>query len=67
MKNFFDYQLIERFGYAMAVYITAKASTMQKSIDASNLERKATGRRLLENVSIDEVISVMRRKGRLPS
>lgn len=66
MKNFFDYQLIERFGYGMAVYITAKASTMQRSIDASNIERKAAGRRLLENVSIDEVVSVLRRKGRLP-
>jgi hypothetical protein len=66
MKNLFDYQLIERFGYGMAVYITAKASTMQRSIDASNIERKAAGRRLLENVSIDEVVSVLRRKGRLP-
>jgi hypothetical protein len=65
MKNCFDYQLIERFGYGMAVYITAKASAMQRSIDACNVERKAAGRRLLENVSIDEIVSVLRRKGRL--
>jgi hypothetical protein len=66
MRNLFDPKLVERFGYGMAVYITAKVSAMQRSIDSINVERKAAGRRLLENVSIDEVISVLRRKGQLP-
>ncbi|HZZ10798.1 MAG TPA: hypothetical protein VFE79_08890 [Paraburkholderia sp.] len=66
MGNFFDHNLIERFGYGMAVYISAKASAMQQCIDAINAERKVAGRRLLDNASIDEVISVMRRRGLLP-
>ncbi|CAB3792933.1 hypothetical protein [Paraburkholderia fynbosensis] len=65
MKNCFDYQLIERFGYGMAVYIAAKASAMQRRMDACNVERKAAGRRLLENMSIDEIVSVLRRKGQI--
>ncbi|MGE8475077.1 MAG: hypothetical protein ACN6QC_27765 [Paraburkholderia hospita] len=59
--------MIERFGYGMAVYIAAKAAAMQRSIDAINAERRAVGRRLLENASIDEVVSVLRRKGKLPA
>ncbi|RKT21800.1 hypothetical protein B0G69_5211 [Paraburkholderia sp. RAU2J] len=65
MKNCFDYQLIERFGYGMAVYITAKASAMQRRTDACHVERKAAARRLLENVSIDEIVSVLRGKGQI--
>ncbi|BFG78525.1 hypothetical protein PTKU46_65580 [Paraburkholderia terrae] len=67
MQNFFCKDLIERFGYGMAVYIAAKAAAMQRNIDAINDERRAVGRRLLENASIDEVISVLRRKGKLPA
>ncbi|AUT73965.1 MULTISPECIES: hypothetical protein [Paraburkholderia] len=67
MQNFFCKDLIERFGYGMAVYIAAKAAAMQRSIDAINDERRAVGRRLLENASIDEVVSVLRRKGKLPA
>lgn len=67
MKNYFRHELIERFGYGMAVYIAAKASAMQQSIDAANTERKAAGRSLLQNASIDEVIAVLRRKGTLPA
>jgi hypothetical protein len=67
MQNFFCKDLIERFGYGMAVYIAAKAAAMQRSIDAINDERHAVGRRLLENASIDEVVSVLRRKGKLPA
>ncbi|MFP3552328.1 hypothetical protein SB861_16635 [Paraburkholderia sp. SIMBA_049] len=59
--------MIERFGYGMAVYIAAKAAAMQRSIDAINDEHRAVGRRLLENASIDEVVSVLRRKGKLPA
>ncbi|MGT2476073.1 hypothetical protein BZM27_27925 [Paraburkholderia steynii] len=67
MQNFFCKDLIERFGYGMAVYIAAKAAAMQRSIDAINDERRVVGRRLLENASIDEVVSVLRRKGKLPA
>jgi Ni2+-binding GTPase involved in maturation of urease and hydrogenase len=67
MQNFFCKDLIERFGYGMAVYVAAKADAMQRSIDAINDERRAVGRRLLENASIDEVVSVLRRKGKLPA
>lgn len=65
MKSFFDAALIERFGYGMAVHIAAKVAAMQRTIDAINVERKAAGRRLLQNASIDEVVSVLRRKGQL--
>ncbi|BCZ83987.1 hypothetical protein PTKU64_76620 [Paraburkholderia terrae] len=67
MQNFFCKDLIERFGYGMAVYIAAKAAAMQRSIDAINDERRVVGRRLLENASIEEVVSVLRRKGKLPA
>ena len=67
MKTFLSNDLIERFGYGMAVYITAKASAMQRSIDAINAERTAAGGRLLKNASIEEVVGVLRRKGKLPA
>ncbi|ACD20608.1 MULTISPECIES: hypothetical protein [Paraburkholderia] len=67
MKTFLRNDLIERFGYGMAVYITAKASAMQRSIDAINAERTAAGGRLLKNASIEEVVGVLRRKGKLPA
>ena len=66
MKSFFDNELVQRFGYGMAVYIAAKASRMQRSIDSINMERRATGHHLLENTTIDEVISVLRQRGKLP-
>ena len=67
MKTFLRNDLIERFGYGMAVYITAKVSAMQRSIDAINAERTAAGGRLLKNASIEEVVGVLRRKGKLPA
>lgn len=67
MTPFLCNDLIERFGYGMAVYISAKASTMQRCIDSINAERKAAGGQLLKNASIDEVVAVLRRKGKLPT
>lgn len=67
MKTFLSNDLIERFGYGMALYISAKMSSMQRSIDAINLERQAAGNSLLKSVSIDEVVGVLRRKGTLPA
>lgn len=67
MKTHLFYDLVERFGYGMAVYISAKATAMQRSIDAINDERKAAGARLLNNTTIDEVVGVLRRKGKLPA
>lgn len=67
MKTFLSTDLIERFGYGMAVYISARMSSMQRSIDAINLERKAAGASPLKSISIDEVVGVLRRKGRLPA
>jgi hypothetical protein len=67
MKTFLSNDLIERFGYGMAVYISAKTSAMQRSIDAINTQRKAAGTSPLQNVSMDEVIGVLRRKGKLPA
>ena len=67
MKTFSAKDLVERFGYGMAVHIAAKAAVMQRTIDAINAEREAVGRRLRENASIDEVIAVLRRKGQIPA
>lgn len=67
MNTFLRKDLIDRFGYGMAIYIAAKASAMQRSIDAINAERQAAGSRLLQNASIDEVVGVLRRKGKLPA
>lgn len=67
MKTFLFNDLTERFGYGMAVYISAKTSAMQQSIDTINAERKVAGNSLLKNINVDEVISVLRRKGKLPA
>jgi hypothetical protein len=67
MKTFLSNDLIERFGYGMAVYISAKTSSMQRSIDAINVERKAAGTSPLKSINIDEVVGVLRRKGKLPA
>lgn len=67
MKTFLFADLTERFGYGMAVYISAKTCAMQQSIDAINAERKVAGTSPLKNISIDEVIGVLRRKGKLPA
>jgi hypothetical protein len=66
MNTFLRNDLIERFGYGMAIYISAKASAMQRTIDSINAERQAAGGRLLESASIDEVVAVLQRKGKLP-
>ncbi|MGF6572804.1 hypothetical protein SAMN05443245_4381 [Paraburkholderia fungorum] len=67
MKTFLSNDLIERFGYGMAVYISAKMSSMQRSIDAINVERNAAGTSPLKSIHIDEVVGVLRRKGKLPA
>jgi hypothetical protein len=67
MKSFFNQDLAVRFGYTMAVYIAATTSAMQRGIDATNAERMANGRKLLENTSIDEVIGILKRSGQLPA
>lgn len=67
MKTFLSDDLIERFGYGMAVYISAKMSSMQRSIDAINVERNAAGTSPLKSIHIDEVVGVLRRKGKLPA
>ncbi|MGF6771485.1 hypothetical protein P3T18_003972 [Paraburkholderia sp. GAS199] len=67
MKTYLCNDLIERFGYGMAVYISAKASAMQRSIDTINAERQAAGNRLLQSASVDEIVGVLRRKGKLPA
>jgi hypothetical protein len=66
MNTFLRNDLIERFGYGMAIYISAKASAMQRTIDSINAERQVAGGRLLESASIDEVVAVLQRKGKLP-
>jgi Ni2+-binding GTPase involved in maturation of urease and hydrogenase len=67
MNTFLCNDLIERFGYGMAVYISAKAQAMQRSIDAVNAERKAVGAKLLQNANVEEIVGVLRRKGKLPA
>lgn len=67
MKYFFDNTLAERYGYAMAVYIAAATSDLQRAIDATNARRKLAGHRPLEDARIEDVLSVMRRKGQLPA
>jgi hypothetical protein len=67
MKSFFNQDLVSQFGYTMAVYIAATTSATQRGIDATNAERKVSGRKLLENTSIDEVIGILKRSGQLPA
>jgi hypothetical protein len=66
MKHFFDKALAERFGYGLAVFIAAEMSDLQRAIDRTNTRRERDGRRLLEDVVVDDVISVMLRRGMLP-
>jgi hypothetical protein len=67
VKNFFDNRLAQRYGYAMATYIAAQTADLQRGIDATNVQRQAAGRRLLDDACVDEIISSLRNKGLLPS
>jgi hypothetical protein len=67
MKNFFDSDLAQRYGYAMALYIAAQAADLQHGIDVTNARRKAAGRRLLDGACVDEIISALRNNGQLPA
>ena len=67
MKYFFDKALAERYGYGLAVFIAAETSDLQRIIDRTNARRELDGRTLLENVMIEDVISVMRKRGMLPA
>jgi hypothetical protein len=66
MKNFFSSDLAQRYGYGMAVYIAAQTSDLQRGLDATNAQRKAAGRRLLEDATVEEIISAFRTNGLLP-
>ncbi|MGF7128991.1 hypothetical protein P3T40_000457 [Paraburkholderia sp. EB58] len=67
MKSYFDKALAERYGYGLAVFIAAETSDLQRIIDRTNARRELDGRTLLENVMIEDVISVMRKRGMLPA
>ena len=67
MKNFFKGDLARSYGYGMAVYIAAQTAALQGGIDATNLRRKAEGRRLLDDATVEEVISALRSNGMLPA
>jgi hypothetical protein len=67
MKYFFDKALAERYGYGVAVFIAAETSDLQLSIDRANARRERDGRTLLEDVLVEEVIYVMRKRGMLPA
>lgn len=67
MKGLFNQDLVSRFGFTMAVFIAATTSSMQRGIDATNAERTANGRKLLENASVEEVIGTLQRNGLLPA
>jgi len=67
VKNFFDNRLAQRYGYAMAIHIAAQTADLQRGIDATNVKRRAAGRRLLEDARVDEVISALRNNGLLPA
>jgi hypothetical protein len=49
------------------VFIAAETSDLQRIIDRTNARRELDGRTLLENVMIEDVISVMRKRGMLPA
>ena len=67
MKYFFDKALVERYGYGLAVFIAAETSDLQRIIDRTNARRELDGRSLLEDVLIEDVIAVMRKRGMLPA
>ncbi|MGA7781715.1 MAG: hypothetical protein WCA85_28950 [Paraburkholderia sp.] len=66
MKYFFDKALAERYGYGLAVFIAAETSDLQRAIDRTNARRERDGRSLLAAVLVEDVISVMRKRGMLP-
>jgi hypothetical protein len=66
MKYYFDKALAERYGYGLAVFIAAETSDLQRIIDRTNARRELDGRSLLEDVLVEDVISVMRKRGMLP-
>ncbi|OYD76144.1 UNVERIFIED_ORG: hypothetical protein BDU10_1215 [Burkholderia sp. CF145] len=63
MKRFFNSDLAQSYGYGIAVYIAAETAALQRGIDATNRQRKAAGRRLLDDATVEEVISAMRSRG----
>ncbi|MBN3763278.1 hypothetical protein [Burkholderia sp. Ac-20365] len=67
MKRFFSSDLARTYGYGMAVYIASETAALQRGIDATNRQRKAAGRRLLDDATVEEVISAMRSRGMLPA
>jgi hypothetical protein len=67
MKNFFNVDLARGYGYGMAVYIAAQTAALQRGIDATNMQRKVAARRLLEDATVEEVISALRSNGTLPA
>jgi hypothetical protein len=67
MNNFFNADLARSYGYGMAIYIAAQTADLQRGIDATNLRRKAAGRRLLDDATVEEVISALRNNGKLPA
>jgi hypothetical protein len=62
-----DKALVERYGYGLAVFIAAETSDLQRIIDRTNARRERDGRSLLEDVLIEDVIAVMRKRGMLPA
>ncbi|WP_144153168.1 hypothetical protein [Paraburkholderia sp. BCC1885] len=66
MKHFFDKALAERYGYGLAIFIAAEMSDLQRAIDRTNARRERDGRRLLDDVLVDDVISAMQKQGMLP-
>jgi hypothetical protein len=62
MKTFFNITLAQTYGYGMAVYIASEATALQRGIDATNRQRRAAGRRLLEDATVEEVLSAMRNR-----
>ena len=50
----------------MAVYIASQTAALQSGIDATNRLREAAGRRMLDDATVEEVISAVRSRGLLP-
>lgn len=67
MKYFFNKTLVERYGYGLAVFIAAETSDLQRIVDLTNARREREGRSLLEDVLVEDVISVMLKRGMLPA
>ncbi|SOE64662.1 hypothetical protein SAMN05446935_2505 [Burkholderia sp. YR290] len=66
MKSLFRGELARTYGYGMPVYIAFQTAALQNGIDATSRLRKAEGRRMLDDATVEEVISAMRSRGLLP-